>query len=111
MRIATTIRISLFQNDGHSPLSDKQDLMSEWHLYIIRTRNGALYTGVTTDVARRLDEHSHSKKGAKFLRSKGPLQLVYQQLVGSRSEAQRLEYQIKQLSKQQKEKFIATHSA
>ncbi|KAI9131131.1 GIY-YIG nuclease family protein [Acaryochloris sp. CCMEE 5410] len=85
--------------------------MSEWHLYILRTRDGALYTGVTTDVARRLEEHTHSKKGAKFLRSKGPLQLVYQQPVGSRSEAQRLEYQIKQLSKQQKETFIATHSS
>lgn len=84
--------------------------MSEWHLYIIRTRDGALYTGVTTNVTRRLEEHSHSKKGAKFLRSKGPLQLVYQQPVGSRSEAQQLEYQIKQLSKSQKEKFIATHS-
>lgn len=80
--------------------------MSEWYLYIIRTRNGFLYTGVTTDVARRLAEHSESKKGAKFLRSKGPLQLVYQQQMGSRAEAQRLEYQIKKLPKFKKEQFI-----
>jgi len=81
--------------------------MSEWYLYIVRTRNGSLYTGVTTDVVRRLTEHAHGKRGAKFLRSKGPLQLVYQRQVGSRAEAQRLEYQIKRLPKNEKEKLIS----
>ena len=67
--------------------------MSEWYLYIIRTRDGCLYTGVTTNLSRRFAEHSSGKQGAKFLRSKGPLQLVYQQQMDSRSDAQRMELQ------------------
>lgn len=82
--------------------------MSEWYLYIVRTQNGSLYTGITTDVPRRLAEHTSSKKGAKFLRSKGPLQLVYQQPMGSRTHAQQMEYHIKKLPKLKKEKLIST---
>lgn len=82
--------------------------MSEWYLYIIRTRDGCLYTGVTTNLSRRFAEHSSGKQGAKFLRSKGPLQLVYQQHMDSRSDAQRMEYHIKKLPKSQKEKLVYT---
>ncbi len=80
--------------------------MTGWYLYIVRTQNGSLYTGVTTDISRRLDEHRNSKKGAKFLRSKGPLQLVYHQPMGNRAHAQKMEYHIKQLPKHQKERLI-----
>ncbi|GGZ02765.1 MULTISPECIES: GIY-YIG nuclease family protein [Shewanella] len=77
--------------------------MSSWSLYIIRCRDGELYTGVTTDVNRRFVEHQGGgPRAAKYLKGKAPLQLVYQELVGSRSEALKREIQIKKLSRQQK---------
>ncbi|QVK24421.1 GIY-YIG nuclease family protein [Shewanella dokdonensis] len=77
--------------------------MSLWSLYMIRCRDGELYTGVTTDVSRRFAEHQGGgPKAAKYLRGKAPLQLVYQELVGSRSEALKREIQVKKLTRQQK---------
>lgn len=77
--------------------------MSSWSLYIIRCRDGELYTGVTTDVNRRFVEHQGGgPRAAKYLKGKAPLQLVYQELVGSRSEALKREIQVKKLSRQQK---------
>ena len=81
--------------------------MSVWHLYLIRTKQNTLYTGITTDVSQRLAEHISGKKGAKYLRSKQPLQLVYQTEIGSRSMASKAEYRIKRLTKSQKEKIVA----
>lgn len=49
---------------------------SLWHLYLLRTTSGMLYTGITTDVARRLTQHQ-AGKGAKALRGKGELALVF----------------------------------
>ncbi|TFH85940.1 GIY-YIG nuclease family protein [Billgrantia azerbaijanica] len=68
-----------------------------WHLYVIETAGGALYTGITTDVARRLAEHA-AGRGAKALRGRGPLRLIHQEAVGSRSEALRLEAAVKRFS-------------
>ncbi|PZO15119.1 MAG: hypothetical protein DCF25_14130 [Leptolyngbya foveolarum] len=80
--------------------------MAIWHLYLIRTRQNALYTGITTDVLQRLAEHKLGKQGAKYLRSKGSLQLVYQTEIGSRSTASKAEYKIKRLTKSQKERIV-----
>jgi putative endonuclease len=80
-----------------------------WTLYMIRCNDGSLYTGITTDVARRLQEHRDSDglgKGAKFLRGKSPLTLVYTAAVANRSEASRLEYTVKQLTKAEKEALV-----
>ena len=80
-----------------------------WTLYLIRCGDGSLYTGITTDVARRLQEHGNengSGKGAKFLRGRQPLTLVYQIQLQNRSEAQQLEYTVKQLSKVEKESLV-----
>lgn len=66
-----------------------------WHLYLIETASGALYTGITTDVERRFREHDGGKRGARALRGKGPLRLVHRQAVGSRSEALKLEAWLK----------------
>lgn len=82
--------------------------MAIWHLYLIRTRQNALYTGITTDVSQRLVEHKAGKQGAKYLRSKGPLQLVYQTEIGSRSVASRAEYRLKRLTKLQKERIVSS---
>lgn len=77
--------------------------VSVWYLYLIRCANGHLYTGITTDVTRRFNEHqSSSPKAAKYLRGKGPLTLMYQEQVGTRSDALRREIAVKKLSRAQK---------
>lgn len=80
--------------------------MTPWYLYLIRTADNALYTGVTTDVARRYQQHQRGK-GAKALRGKGELTLAFSAPVGDRSLALRAEYRVKKLTKQQKERLVA----
>ncbi|TKI08620.1 GIY-YIG nuclease family protein [Martelella alba] len=82
-------------------------MTANWHLYVIRTGKGILYTGITTDVGRRLDQHARGA-GAKALRGKGPLTLVFQCPAGDRRAALRWEYRIKQLNRRQKEQLIAS---
>jgi len=78
-----------------------------WSIYIIRCGDGTLYTGVATDVARRFEEHSlQGPKTAKYLRGRLPLKIVYMRAVGTRSEAQKEEWRIKQLSRAQKEALL-----
>ncbi|WP_136252970.1 GIY-YIG nuclease family protein [Onishia niordana] len=69
-----------------------------WHLYMLKTAAGHLYTGITTDVVRRFAEHSEGVRGAKALRGKGPLTLLHHEAVGARGDALRLEAQVKRLS-------------
>ena len=76
-----------------------------WSLYMLRDGSGRLYTGISTDVARRLSEHQ-AGKGARALRGRGPLQLVWQQHVGGHGDALRLEYRLKQWPKARKEALI-----
>lgn len=84
--------------------------ISAWWVYMIRCANGQLYTGITTDVERRFAEHSAgAPKGAKYLRGKGPLTLVYREPQMDRSTASKREAAIKKLSKQQKLALL-THS-
>lgn len=71
-------------------------------LYIVRCADGTLYTGIATDVAKRLSEHESGTRGAKFLRGKGPLKVVFSEVIGDRSIASQLEYRVKQLSRTQK---------
>lgn len=76
--------------------------MSAYSIYLVRCCDGSLYTGIATDVTRRLSEHEGGVKGAKYLRGKGPLKLVYQQEIGDRSLASRIESRIKRLTKAEK---------
>lgn len=77
---------------------------ANWFVYLIRTAKGLLYTGISTDPARRLRQHQGELAGgAKALRGKGPLQLVWQVQAPNRAVASQWEYQFKQLSKSQKE--------
>ena len=81
---------------------------SIWFVYIIKCADGSLYTGVATDLARRFEEHqAGAPKGAKYTRGKGPLELVYQREIGTRSEACKEELRIKSLSRKQKQALIA----
>ncbi|EPL8733856.1 GIY-YIG nuclease family protein [Klebsiella quasipneumoniae subsp. similipneumoniae] len=77
-----------------------------WFLYLIRTADNRLYTGITTDVPRRFRQHQ-AGKGAKALCGKGDLQLAFSHEVGEHSLALRLEYRIKQLTKREKERLVA----
>lgn len=83
--------------------TSEREQVSIWYLYLICCANGHLYTGITTDVVRRFNEHqSSSPKAAKYLRGKGPLTLMYQEQVGTRSDALRREIAVKKLSRSQK---------
>lgn len=84
------------------------DEVSSWSVYILRCADGSLYTGITTDVTRRVEQHSRGTRGAKYLRGRGPLRLVYERIVGDRGTASRVEYRIKALSRKEKEDFIRT---
>jgi putative endonuclease len=80
-----------------------------WFVYIVRCKDGTLYTGVTTDLERRVKEHNTSKKGAKYTRQRRPVQLVYHEEYPDRSEASKREYWIKKkMSKEEKEALIKT---
>lgn len=81
-------------------------MQSDWFIYILRTKTGSLYTGISTDVSRRMAEHEGSEKGAKSLRGKGPLKLVWSLAVNDRSEASIIEARIKKLQRSDKQKLI-----
>lgn len=81
--------------------------VSPWSLYVVRCADSSLYTGITTDVKERFAQHSEGgRRAAKYLRGRGPLQLVFSAEVGDRSQASRLEWRVKQLSKSQKERLL-----
>lgn len=77
-----------------------------WTLYMIRCGDGTLYTGITTEPVRRLREHAGTRAGAKYLRGRGPLRLVFRHEVGSRGEALRLERLLKRLPRREKERLV-----
>ena len=76
-----------------------------WKLYILRCGDGSLYTGITTDVPQRLEQH-RTGKGAKYTRSRKPVELVYQEDCADRSAALKRELEVKALTKDQKLKLI-----
>src|SRR5437773_902140 len=80
-----------------------------WHVYVVRTREGALYTGVTTDVARRIAEHRAGGRGARYLRGREPLEIVYRRKVGERGLALRVERRLKRRRRADKLEIVASH--
>ncbi|WCE31451.1 GIY-YIG nuclease family protein [Vibrio sp. SCSIO 43137] len=81
-----------------------------WCVYLIRTRHNTLYCGITNDLSRRFSQHS-SGKGAKYLKGKGPLELVWSHKTDGKSSALKLEIKIKKLNKRQKEQLVTGVSA
>lgn len=79
-------------------------------LYILRCADGTLYTGIATDVDKRLAEHRSGKRGAKYLRGKGPLEVLLSRPVGDRATALRLEYRVKRLPRTQKLELVTDSS-
>lgn len=77
-----------------------------WYTYIVRCSDNSLYTGVTTDLERRVDEHNTSDKGAKYTKTRRPVKLVYEETHTDRSSSCKRESEIKKLSRTDKLKII-----
>jgi putative endonuclease len=74
--------------------------------YVIECADGSLYTGYTTDLQRRVREHDRGE-GAKYTRGRTPVELVYSEQFDAKSPAMSREYEIKQLSRTEKERLVA----
>ncbi len=80
-----------------------------YYIYIIRCADDTLYTGITTDISRRIEEHNgldKNKKGAKYTAARRPVELVYSKIFEDRSSASKEEYRIKKLARKEKEFLI-----
>lgn len=82
-----------------------------YFVYLLECNGSRIYTGITTDVSRRMDEHRRSRRGAKFTRANPPLRLLAAIQVQGRSEASKLEAALKRLSRPQKLRWAAQHPA
>jgi len=80
-----------------------------WFTYMVRCNDNSLYTGVTTDLTRRVNEHNSKSKGAKYTRNKQPVVLVYHKAQDNRANACKYEYTLKKLPKNKKEQLV-THA-
>lgn len=78
----------------------------DWHVYIVKCSDESLYTGITTDVARRVIEHNSSKLGAKSLKGKRPVSLVHTENFANQIEAAKREREIKGWRREYKLKLI-----
>ena len=72
-----------------------------WLVYVILCSDGSLYTGITTDLRRRFDQHA-SGRGAKYFRGRRPLEVVYREEGHTRSSAARREREIKAMERPEK---------
>ena len=79
--------------------------MSDHYVYVLECADGTFYTGYTTDVERRVSEHD-AGDGAKYTRGRTPVELVYTEEFASRSAAMSREYELKQLSRREKERVV-----
>lgn len=77
-----------------------------WQVYLLRCSDNSLYTGITTDIQRRLKEHNNSKLGAKYTRARRPVVIAYLENASDRSEASKREHQLRKLAKAKKEQLV-----
>ncbi len=81
-----------------------------WFVYMVRCADTSLYTGIASNVERRILEHNHSSRiGSKYVRARRPVALVYKEKATSRNAALRREAAIKKLSRRAKEQLINSH--
>ena len=81
-------------------------MIEKHYVYMLRCSDNSLYTGYSTDPIRRLSEHNSSSRGAKYTRSRRPCKLVHIETYDTKLEALKREYQIKRLSKKDKESLV-----
>lgn len=79
-----------------------------YSVYIIKCNDGTLYTGISNNVDARVSKHNLGK-GAKYTKTRLPVRLVYSKVIGTKSDALKEEYRIKQLSRLEKLKFYENH--
>ena len=79
-------------------------------MYIVECADGTYYTGITTDIERRILEHNYSFKSAKYTRSRRPVRLVYEESHADRSLASKREYQIKKMKRKDKVSLINSNA-
>ncbi len=81
-----------------------------WFIYLLRCIDNSLYAGITTDIKRRVQQHNHcNKQGAKYTRVRRPVELAYLEKTTDRSSASQREYQLKQLTKAEKEQLVKNY--
>ena len=78
-----------------------------YYVYILECADESLYTGITTDLERRLYEHNHSPSGAKYTKARRPVVLAYQESYPDRSSASKREYEIKKMPRRDKLALLA----
>ncbi len=76
------------------------------YVYIVECADGTFYTGYTTNVDRRINEHNYGSRAAKYTRSRRPVKLLYTEVYDNVSSALKREYQIKKLSRKQKKALV-----
>ena len=81
-----------------------------WKVYIVECADGTYYTGITTNIERRILEHNYSFKSAKYTRSRRPVRLVYEESHADRSLASKREYQIKKMKRKDKVSLINSNA-
>lgn len=90
--------------------ADNSDEPNRWFVYIIEADDDSWYTGVTTDVQRRFDEHSSGAKGARYFRGRQPRSVVFVEGAHTRASACQREAQIKKLSRKQKKILVSSRA-
>ena len=88
-------------------IENKTISSTPWFVYVVRCSDDSLYTGITTDINRRIEEHNTSNKGAKYTRTRRPVKLEYKEIYVDRSTASKREYAIKKLTRKQKLNLIS----
>jgi putative endonuclease len=79
-----------------------------YYVYVVRCADRALYTGITTDVQRRVAEHNRSARGARYTRARRPVKLVYTKKYRTRSTASKAEARMKALPRKEKMKMVGS---
>ena len=93
-------------------LSVKDQLLKVYYVYIVKCADDTLYTGIATQLERRIEEHNNSDKGAKYTRVRRPVELVYSEEYPDRSTASKREYEIKKkMTREKKLELIAQMKA
>ena len=82
--------------------------MSRYYVYILKCSDKTFYTGWTSEIEKRIQEHNHGTCGAKYTRARRPVKLVYVERCPTPSDALKREAQIKKLSHEQKLRFVGT---
>lgn len=98
------LRWVLIEDISRDPMGD------EWYMYVLECSDGTFYTGITTDVKRRLYEHNNTSKGAKYVKARRPAAVIYSTDFENRSAAAKAEYKFKKLTRPQKANIIYGHT-